>query len=165
MAIIALSRLISIPPSSLHSQKHALLQSYAPALLHPCSAALLHSCSPSLLQNSPHTNLHSFPTAFPPFCPFAFLHCKMKRAKLTKFGPNLAPIAKLAQWLEGQFGPLRSVLEYSSQKGSDRYHFDPSKVWIGPNEFYFWTLSQFGPSKSRVRFTNLAPIRCNSWND
>lgn len=59
-------------PKNLHSCNLTLPRCCTPVLLHPCSAALLHSCSPSLLQNSPHTNLHSFPTAFPPFCPFAF---------------------------------------------------------------------------------------------
>ena len=117
MAIIVLSRLISIPPSSLHSQKPALLQSYAPALLHPCSAALLHSCSPSLLQNSPHTNLHSFPTAFPPFCPFAFQLSYTVKWREPNW-QNLAPIwpplpnwpndlrASLAPW--GQFWSIQA---------------------------------------------------------
>ena len=67
----------------------------------------------------------------------------MKRAKLTQ-KPNWP------QCLEGQFGPSRFVLDYLSQNGSDRYHFDPFKIWIGPNEFYFGIFSQFGPSKSQV---------------
>ena len=65
---------------------------------------------------------------------------------------------------KSQIGPSRFVLDYLTQNGSDRHHFDPSKIWIGPNEFYFGTFSQFGPSKSQVGFTNLTPPRCNSWN-
>lgn len=120
MAIIALSRLISIPPSSLHSQKPALLQSYAPALLHPCSAALLHSCSPSLLQNSPHTNLHSFPTAFPPFCPFAFQLSYTVKWREPNW-QNLAPIwPQLPNWpndLRASLAPWGQFWSIQAKKG------------------------------------------------
>ena len=77
--------------------------------------------------------------------------------------PNWPQKPNWPQFLEGQFGPSRFVLDYLSQNGRDRYHFDPSKIWIGPYEFYFGTFSQFGPSKSQVGLTNLAPTRCNFW--
>ena len=69
------------------------------------------------------------------------LHCKMKRAKLT-------PKAKFwTIWAKtGGTGTISTL---------------PN--WIGPYEFYFGTFSKFGPSKSQLGLTNLAPTRCNFW--
>ena len=148
MAIIALSRLISIPPSSLHSQKPALLQSYAPALLHPCSAALLHSCSPSLLQNSPHTNLHSFPTAFPPFCPFAFQLSYTVKWREPNW-QNLAPIwPQLPNWPNDQWSILllNSFSIWPFQEPGTIYQFGPNKV-----QFLKWLI--INPKLSTILVT------------
>ena len=68
--------------------------------------------------------------------------------------PNWPQKPNWLQCHEGQYGLSRFVLDYLSQNGSDRYHFDPSKIWIGPNEFYFGAFSQFGPTKIQVGFTN-----------